>query len=53
MLKKTLRQEEEQFSTTLAQGLKLFEQVMRELKDNIIPVILFLNCMIPTASLLI
>lgn len=32
-----LRQEEEQFSTTLTQGLKLFEQVVSELNTNIIP----------------
>lgn len=36
-VEKTLRQEEEQFSTTLSQGLKLFEQVISELKDGIIP----------------
>jgi alanyl-tRNA synthetase len=36
-VEKVLRQEEEQFSTTLAQGLKLFDQVVSELKDNIIP----------------
>jgi len=36
-VEKTLRQEEEQFSTTLAQGLKLFEQVVSELKSDIIP----------------
>jgi alanyl-tRNA synthetase len=36
-VEKTLRQEEEQFSTTLAQGLKLFEQVVSELKGDIIP----------------
>ncbi len=32
-----MQQEEEQFSTTLAQGLKLFEQVVSELKGDIIP----------------
>ena len=32
-----LRQEEEQFSTTLTQGLKLFEQIVKELKTNVIP----------------
>ncbi|OGT34930.1 MAG: alanine--tRNA ligase [Gammaproteobacteria bacterium RIFCSPHIGHO2_12_FULL_37_14] len=32
-----LRQEEEQFSATLSQGLKLFEQIVSELKGNIIP----------------
>ncbi len=32
-----LRQEEEQFSATLAQGLKLFEQSVSELKGDIIP----------------
>jgi alanyl-tRNA synthetase len=36
-VEKILRQEEEQFSTTLLQGLKLFEQVVSELKGNIIP----------------
>lgn len=36
-VEKTLRQEEEQFSTTLAQGIKLFEQVVSELKGDIIP----------------
>lgn len=35
-VEKVLRQEEEQFSTTLAQGLKLFEQVVSELKGDII-----------------
>lgn len=36
-VEKILRQEEDQFSTTLAQGLKLFEQVVSELKSDIIP----------------
>ena len=36
-VEKTLLQEEEQFSTTLAQGIKLFEQIARELKGDIIP----------------
>ncbi len=36
-IEKVLRQEEDQFSTTLAQGLKLFEQVISELKGDIIP----------------
>ncbi|MBX3709739.1 MAG: alanine--tRNA ligase [Gammaproteobacteria bacterium] len=36
-VEKVLRQEEEQFSTTLAQGLKLFEQVVANLKGDIIP----------------
>jgi len=36
-IEKVLRQEEEQFSTTLSQGLKLFEQVVSELKSDIIP----------------
>lgn len=36
-VEKVLRQEEEQFSTTLSQGLKLFEQVVSELKSHIIP----------------
>lgn len=36
-IEKVLRQEEEQFSVTLTQGLKLFEQTIRELKGKIIP----------------
>lgn len=36
-IEKTLRQEEEQFNTTLSQGLKLFEHVVSELKSDIIP----------------
>lgn len=36
-VEKVLRQEEEQFSTTLAQGLKLFDQVVSELKGTVIP----------------
>lgn len=36
-IEKILQQEEEQFSTTLSQGLKLFEQVISELKGDIIP----------------
>ncbi|VVC76254.1 Alanine--tRNA ligase [Aquicella siphonis] len=36
-VEKVLRQEEEQFSTTLSQGLKLFEQVVNELQTDIIP----------------
>lgn len=36
-VEKVLRQEEEQFSTTLSQGLKLFEQVVSELKTEVIP----------------
>lgn len=36
-IEKVLRQEEEQFSTTLSQGLKLFEQVVSEIKGDIIP----------------
>ena len=36
-IEKVLHQEEEQFSTTLSQGLKLFEQAVSELKGNIIP----------------
>lgn len=35
-VEKTLQQEEQQFSTTLSQGLKLFEQVVSELKGDII-----------------
>lgn len=36
-VEKILLQEEEQFSTTLTQGLKLFEQIVAELKGDIIP----------------
>lgn len=36
-VEKTLKQEEEQFDTTLSQGLKLFDQIVSELKGNIIP----------------
>lgn len=36
-VEKVLRQEEEQFSVTLSQGLKLFEQVVHDLKGDIIP----------------
>lgn len=36
-LEKVLRQEEELFSATLNQGLKLFEQAISELKDKLIP----------------
>lgn len=36
-VEKVLRQEEEQFSATLSQGLKLFEQVVSELKTEVIP----------------
>lgn len=36
-IEKTLRQEEEQFSLTLSQGLKLFEQAVSELQNTIIP----------------
>jgi alanyl-tRNA synthetase len=36
-IEKMLQQEEEQFSTTLSQGLKLFEQAVSELKGDIIP----------------
>lgn len=36
-LEKTLRQEEEQFSLTLSQGLKLFDQAISELKSKLIP----------------
>ncbi|MFZ3067254.1 MAG: alanine--tRNA ligase, partial [Gammaproteobacteria bacterium] len=35
-IEKVLRQEEEQFSTTLAQGLKVFEQMVSELKGDTI-----------------
>lgn len=36
-VEKVLRQEEEQFIVTLTQGLKLFEQIVSELKSDIIP----------------
>lgn len=36
-VEKTLKQEEEQFITTLTQGLKLFEQQIAELKSDVIP----------------
>lgn len=36
-IEKVLRQEEEQFGLTLAQGIKLFEQVIQNVKDSIIP----------------
>ncbi|WP_114834531.1 alanine--tRNA ligase [Aquicella lusitana] len=36
-VEKVLLQEEEQFSVTLSQGLKLFEQVVHDLKGDIIP----------------
>jgi alanyl-tRNA synthetase len=36
-IEKTLLQEEQQFSTTLSQGIKLFEQVTHSLTGNIIP----------------
>jgi alanyl-tRNA synthetase len=36
-VEKVLKQEEEQFSLTLSQGLKLFEQVVANLKSQIIP----------------
>lgn len=36
-VEKVLRQEEEQFSTTLSQGLKLFEQAVSEMQGHIIP----------------
>ncbi len=36
-IEKLLHQEEEQFSITLAQGLKLFEQATSDLKSTIIP----------------
>jgi alanyl-tRNA synthetase len=35
-IEKIIRLEEEQFSTTLAQGLKLFEQILSELQGDII-----------------
>lgn len=36
-IEKTLRQEEEQFSVTLAQGLKVLEQAILELQGDILP----------------
>ena len=36
-IEKVIKQEEEQFGTTLAQGLKHFEQIVSELKSKIIP----------------
>ncbi|HVE44316.1 MAG TPA: alanine--tRNA ligase [Gammaproteobacteria bacterium] len=36
-IEKILKLEEEQFSTTLAQGLKLFEQIVTELQNDTIP----------------
>ncbi|HSW93957.1 MAG TPA: alanine--tRNA ligase [Gammaproteobacteria bacterium] len=36
-IEKTLRQEEEQFSVTLTQGLKVFEEAVRDLKGTLIP----------------
>ena len=36
-IEKIIRQEEEQFSITLAQGLKLFDQATQHLKEAIIP----------------
>jgi alanyl-tRNA synthetase len=36
-IEKVLRLEEEQFAATLSQGLKLFEQTVKELKDKMIP----------------
>jgi len=36
-VEKILRQEEEQFSTTLSKGLLLFEQMTRELSGDIVP----------------
>lgn len=36
-IENALKQEEEQFGTTLAQGLKHFEQIVSELKGKIIP----------------
>ncbi len=36
-IEKTLRQEEEQFITTLQQGLKLFDQAIADLKGKVIP----------------
>lgn len=36
-VEKVLRQEEELFSVTLSQGLKLFEQAIADLKGNVVP----------------
>lgn len=36
-IEKVLHQEEEQFDVTLSQGLKLFEQVVKDLKSTVIP----------------
>jgi alanyl-tRNA synthetase len=36
-VEKVLRQEEEQFEVTLSQGLKLFEQTVKELQGKVIP----------------
>lgn len=36
-IQSVLEQEEEQFSTTLSQGLKLFEQMLADLKGDILP----------------
>jgi alanyl-tRNA synthetase len=36
-IEKTLHQEEEQFSLTLSQGLKLFDQAVAELRSKLIP----------------
>lgn len=36
-IEQVLKQEEELFNTTLNQGLKLFEQVVKDLKSNLIP----------------
>jgi len=37
LIEKTLLQEELQFSTTLNQGVKLFEQISQDLQDKVIP----------------
>lgn len=37
VIEKVLRQEEEQFTTTLQQGLKLFEQAVSDIKGDTIP----------------
>lgn len=36
-IEQVIQQEEEQFSVTLTQGLKLFEQAVREIKGKVIP----------------
>lgn len=49
-VEKVLLQEEQQFSITLSSGIKLFEQIVSELKGDIISGETVLNCMILMAS---